>query len=161
MSLSKQYAPSVAEGLQKGSIRGRMINTPTCGLSRVSWRHTVGGDGVGFGDRLQEALIDLICRERRVVTHTELGKLVARHAGARKPVSQPNVSRWFQGSEPKRDAWRVALAAVLGVRREWLFSGQAPKVDEAALVSQPAQPPKIRRARGAAVPEKKRQEREA
>jgi hypothetical protein len=90
---------------------------------------------VGFGDRLQEALIDLICRERRVVTHTELGKLVARRAGERKPVSQANVSRWFRGSEPKRDSWRVALAAVLGVRREWLFSGQPPKVDEAALLS--------------------------
>lgn len=76
----------------------------------------------GFGKRLRKAHRDYEDRLGRDVSQTEIGVVVGKRLGEKKPVSQQSVGRWFGGTLPEYPRME-ALAEILGVDPGWLAFG--------------------------------------
>lgn len=73
-----------------------------------------------FGDRLKQERTALARRKKRKVTQGEVGAAVG--------VTGGTVSKWERGIETNpTDANLKGLAALFGVRVEWLWEGQEPR----------------------------------
>lgn len=92
-----------------------------------------------YQSRLVEAFAELLVSEGRTdLDYAELHRRFQELLGRKKTYT--TVSRWLREFvRPTPDDERTALAAVLGVERDWLFSGTGPKHRSPLPLSPPMQ----------------------